>query len=181
MAGMKNSHLCIPHSSLSEEGTSANVWWIVLRPPSLRTNVSTETKSWTAVFPSITHQAPHLCLHTHWLLRLWHVPLPTCLLLPHEVWSPSLPHNSHTHTHARMHMQPPNSFFDILSPPFSYLEEWSPLPGYMHHQELPNMIFWNVEKKCLDFWGLFKSHHSKLSCSAICFNMLVIYCSCCSC
>ena len=98
-AGMKNSHLCIPHSSLSEEGTSANVWWIALRPPSLRTNLSTETKSWTAVFPSITHQAPHLCLHTHCLLRLWHIPLPTCLLLPHEVWSPSLPHNSHTHTH----------------------------------------------------------------------------------
>ena len=88
---------------------------------------------------------------------------------------------THTHTHAHTHMQPPNSFFDILSPPFSYLEEWSPLPGCMHHQELPNMIFWNVEKKCLDFWGLFKSHHSKLSCSAICFNMLIIYCYCCSC
>ena len=102
-AGMKNSHLCIPHSSLSEEGTSANVWWIALRPPSLRTNLSTETKSWTVVFPSITHQAPHLCLHTHCLLRLWHIPLPTCLLLPHEVWSPSLPHNSHTHTHTHMH------------------------------------------------------------------------------
>ena len=97
-AGMKCSHLCIPHSSLSKEGTSANVWWIALTPPSLRTDLSTETKSGTSVLPSLTRQAPHLCLHTHCLLRLGHMPPPLVCCFPMRP-DHHHPHTPHTHTH----------------------------------------------------------------------------------